>query len=67
MPCNLCGSQTDLKRVAVARLLADLETKIPHLRSVMLAAIKNVRPSHLLDAEVTEAWLDQAHRYTPRR
>ncbi len=67
LPCNLCGSQNDLKRVEIKRLLIDLEKKIPDVRQVMMAAMKNVRPSHLLDAEVAEAWLGQAARYTARR
>ena len=33
----------------------------------MLAALKNVRPSHLLDAQVAEAWLSRAGDYAPRR
>ena len=33
----------------------------------MLAAMKNVRPSHLLDPEVASAWLEQADRFEPRR
>lgn len=67
LPCNLCASQADLKRGTVARLLGDLEQRIPNLRQVMLAALKNVRPSHLLDSEVAEAWLERADRYPPRR
>ena len=67
LPCNLCGSQTDLKRVAIAELLAELERKNPDLRQVMLAALKNVRPTHLLDHEVAEAWESQAANYPPRR
>ena len=67
LPCNLCGSQSDLKRVAVSDLLRQLEARIPNLRQVMLAALKNVRPSHLLDVEVTEAWLAAAPNYAPRR
>ncbi|MDH3626839.1 MAG: tRNA 2-thiocytidine(32) synthetase TtcA [Acidobacteriota bacterium] len=67
LPCNLCGSQSDLKRVEIKRLLTDLEERIPDLRSVMTAALKNVRPSHLLDAEVAEAWSRSADQYEPRR
>jgi tRNA 2-thiocytidine biosynthesis protein TtcA len=67
LPCNLCGSQEDLKRVEVARLLERLEKQNPNLRQVMLAALKNVRPSHLLDVEVAEAWAEAAPRYEPRR
>ena len=67
LPCNLCGSQTNLKRVGVAKLIAELEEHIPNVRQVMLAALKNVRPSHLLDAEVAEAWAAKADNYPPRR
>lgn len=67
LPCNLCGSQSDLKRVEIKRLLVELEQRIPDVRQVMTAALKNVRPSHLLDAEVAEAWLSQASRYPARR
>jgi tRNA 2-thiocytidine biosynthesis protein TtcA len=66
LPCNLCGSQSDLKRESVTRLLRELEQTIPNLRQVMLAALKNVRPSHLLDPEVAEAWRRQAGHYPPR-
>jgi tRNA 2-thiocytidine biosynthesis protein TtcA len=67
LPCNLCGSQSDLKRVAVARLLTDLESRIPNVRQVLLASMKNVRPSHLLDREVAEAWSERAESYPPRK
>jgi len=67
LPCNLCGSQSDLKRVAVARLLDDLGERIPNVRQVLLASMKNVRPSHLLDREVAEAWSARAADYPPRK
>jgi tRNA 2-thiocytidine biosynthesis protein TtcA len=67
LPCNLCGSQANLKRDAVAALLSDLEQRIPNVRSVMTAALGNVRPSHLLDREVAEAWNEAAPRFSDRR
>ena len=67
IPCNLCGSQAGLKRDAVARLLETIERENPEARTVMLSALKNVRPTHLLDPEVAEAWESAAARYAPRR
>jgi len=67
LPCRLCGAQDDLKRVTVKRLLDQLEQDIPNVRQVMLAALKNVRPTHLLDAEVAQSWLARAGEYAPRR
>jgi tRNA 2-thiocytidine biosynthesis protein TtcA len=56
LPCTLCGSQPDLKRDAMGALLSHLETLHPRARESMLAALGNVRPTHLLDEDVTEAW-----------
>ena len=65
IPCNLCGSQDGLKRDAMTRLLADLERDNPHVRSIMLSAISNVRPSHLLDRDVARAWAERAPDIRP--
>lgn len=54
IPCDLCGSQDNLKRARIKRVIADLEKEIPHIRSSMLTATGNVIPSHLLDHE----WFD---------
>ncbi|HBB88477.1 MAG TPA: tRNA 2-thiocytidine(32) synthetase TtcA [Blastocatellia bacterium] len=52
IPCDLCGSQPNLKRVRINRLITELEKEIPHIRSSMLTALGNVKPSHLLDHEL---------------
>jgi tRNA 2-thiocytidine biosynthesis protein TtcA len=65
IPCNLCGSQDGLKRDAMTRLIADLERDNPHVRSVMLNALRNVRPTHLLDPDVARAWAERAAEIRP--
>jgi len=52
IPCNLCGSQPNLKRARVKRLIADLEKEIPNIRSSMLTALTSAVPSHLLDPKL---------------
>ena len=52
IPCDLCGSQPNLKRARIKRLIADLEKEIPHVRASMLTALGKAVPSHLLDANL---------------
>jgi len=65
IPCNLCGSQEGLKRDAMTALLAQLEATNPHVRAVMANALRNVRPTHLLDRDVQRAWAERAPDVRP--
>lgn len=50
LPCDLCGSQENLQRKQMQALLDELERKNAGTKQSMLAALRNVRGSHLLDA-----------------
>ncbi len=49
IPCDLCGAQEGLQRQQVKAMLDGWEATTPGRRQVMLRALMNVRPSHLLD------------------
>jgi len=49
IPCDLCGSQEDLKRKQVKALLQDWNQRFPGSNDSMFAALGNIAPSLLLD------------------
>lgn len=55
LPCNLCGSQENLHRKKVKRLIGALEADNPKVRGNLFAALGNIRASHLLDMDVRAA------------
>ncbi len=62
IPCDLCGSQDNLKRKQVKQLLTTLNDENPTVRANVFAALGNVRPSHLFDVGLRQALgVDEAH------
>jgi tRNA 2-thiocytidine biosynthesis protein TtcA len=49
LPCDLCGSQENLQRKIVGKMIDEMEASRPGTKAIMLAALRNVHPSHLLD------------------
>jgi len=76
IPCDLCGSQENLKRKQVKEFLHEWEHRSPGCTDSMFAALSNVAPPLLLDRRLfdfmglrasdqakgeEDAWLDQDH------
>ena len=49
IPCTLCGSQNDLQRVQVKKMIHEWERQYPGRIDNMLRAMGHVVPSHLMD------------------
>jgi tRNA 2-thiocytidine biosynthesis protein TtcA len=65
LPCDLCGSQENLQRKVVGQMISDWESRRPGTKAIMLAALQNVHPSHLLDVRVWKALGLESARDTP--
>ena len=62
VPCDLCGSQPNLRRRRVKGLLAELSAEHPSVKGNLLHALAHVVPSHLLDAQLQRAMADATGR-----
>jgi tRNA 2-thiocytidine biosynthesis protein TtcA len=49
IPCKLCGSQDNMQRVAVKKMLAAWEREFPGRTESIFSALRNVQPEHLAD------------------
>jgi tRNA 2-thiocytidine biosynthesis protein TtcA len=52
IPCNLCGSQENLKRKEVTRMIEDWDRKHPGRSWNIFNALSSVVPSHLMDRQL---------------
>jgi tRNA 2-thiocytidine biosynthesis protein TtcA len=50
IPCSLCGSQENLQRQEIKRMMHQWERQYPGRTETMFTALQNVVPSHLMDA-----------------
>ncbi len=50
IPCNLCGSQDNLKRKEVKRMLLEWERRYPGRVENTFNALSRITPSHLMDS-----------------
>jgi tRNA 2-thiocytidine biosynthesis protein TtcA len=52
IPCNLCGSQPNLKRTQVKEMLREWEKRYPGRVETLFRSLANIVPSHLLDGKL---------------
>ncbi len=52
IPCNLCGSQPNLQRQNIKRMLQDWQQQFPGRIESMFTAMQNIVPSHMLDSKL---------------
>lgn len=52
IPCNLCGSQPNMQRQNIKRMLNDWHDQFPGRIESMFTAMQNVVPSHLCDSNL---------------
>lgn len=60
IPCNLCGSQDNLQRAAINKMLREWDVQFPQRLESMFTAVQNVAPSQLAD----RALFDFIHLHT---
>ncbi|HVG04053.1 MAG TPA: tRNA 2-thiocytidine(32) synthetase TtcA, partial [Burkholderiaceae bacterium] len=52
IPCNLCGSQVNLKRQEIKRMLIEWQKRYPGRVENTFNALARVTPSHLMDSDL---------------
>jgi tRNA 2-thiocytidine biosynthesis protein TtcA len=49
IPCSLCGSQENMQRMEIKKMLREWEQKYPGRTEAIFSSLRNVVPSHLAD------------------
>ena len=52
IPCTLCGSQQNLQRLQIKKMLNAWEREFPNRTQTIFAALRNVAPEHLADTRL---------------
>ncbi len=52
IPCTLCGSQENMQRKIVKKMIRDWEVEFPNRGEVMFNALQNISPSHMFDKDL---------------
>jgi tRNA 2-thiocytidine biosynthesis protein TtcA len=52
IPCTLCGSQQNLQRVQIKKMIREWEREYPGRIENMLTAMGNITPSHMMDRKL---------------
>lgn len=52
IPCNLCGSQSNLQRQKIREMMADWDHRYPGRTESVFSALQNIVPSHLADKKI---------------
>jgi tRNA 2-thiocytidine biosynthesis protein TtcA len=54
VPCDVCGSQPNLRRQRIKALLSELSAEHPSIKANLLHALGHVVPAHLLDRSLLQ-------------
>jgi len=67
IPCNLCGTQENMQRQEIKKMLNEWNRQFPGRLEVLFKSIGNVAPSHLLDTELFDFHSLEAQREEARK
>src|SRR5919107_616953 len=54
IPCTLCGSQDNMQRMEIKKMLREWEQRYPGRTESIFSSLRNVVPSHLADPRVAD-------------